>query len=141
MKRLLLSLLALALLVTAHAQDDVFIFDMPDDFAELDTIAHPARFKSIHMIGVSYGASWSGVSSSPKRPWHRVRSSSVTPSNWCDSISWKCAIVSFVTWNSVSPSLRRLSHLCFPTCRMSYFFVSQNEGFTQMRVNPCSCCA
>ena len=24
---------------------------------------------------------------------------------------------------------------------MSYFFVSQNEGFTQMRVNPCSCCA
>ena len=50
-------------------------------------------------------------------------------------------MISFVTWNSVAPSLRALSHLCFPTNSTSYFFESVNDGFTQMRVNPCSCCA
>ena len=66
MKRLILSLLAAVLFLPAFGQDDIFIFDMPDDFAQLDTVAHPAKFKSIHMIGVSYGVTWSGVSSSPK---------------------------------------------------------------------------
>lgn len=60
--------LTLSLLLTAlsAAGQDEFIFEMADDFAQLDTVPHPARFKSIHMIGASYGISWSGVTSSPK---------------------------------------------------------------------------
>ena len=65
MKKFLLSLVFLASALTAAAQDE-FIFDMPDDFALLDTVVHPARFKNIHMIGVQYGVNWSGVSSTPK---------------------------------------------------------------------------
>lgn len=64
MKRILLILTALSLSLAAAAQDN-FIFDMPDDFSQLDTVARPAQFKSIHMIGVSYGVNWSGVTSSP----------------------------------------------------------------------------
>lgn len=77
MKRFRLLLLLFLTALPAAAQDD-FIFDMPDDFAVLDTIQHPARFKSIHMIGASYGATWSGVTSSPglgqekKMTWHTV---------------------------------------------------------------------
>lgn len=65
MKKFLISLMLLASALTAAAQDE-FIFDMPDDFAQLDTVVHPARFKNIHMIGVQYGVNWSGVSSSPR---------------------------------------------------------------------------
>ncbi len=66
MKKYLLIIFAMsAFLLPARAQDDNFIFDMPDDFATLDTVVHPPRFKSIHMIGVSYGVTWSGVTSSP----------------------------------------------------------------------------
>ena len=72
MKKWFLSLLAACLFLPAFGQDDIFIFDMPDDFALLDTVAHPAQFKSIHMIGVSYGVTWSGVSSSPKIGQERV---------------------------------------------------------------------
>ena len=64
MKKILFVFLALSVALGAAAQDN-FIFDMPDDFAQLDTVAHPAKFKSIHMIGVSYGVNWSGVTSSP----------------------------------------------------------------------------
>ena len=64
-KRFLLLIVALTAALTASAQDN-FIFEMPDDFADLDTLQHPARFKSIHMIGVSYGVNYSGVTSSPK---------------------------------------------------------------------------
>ena len=71
MKKLIVSFLALLAFFSARAQDN-FIFEMPDDFAELDTIVHPARFKSIHMIGVSYGVNWSGVSSSPKLGQERI---------------------------------------------------------------------
>ena len=72
MKKWILSLLAACLFLPAFGQDDIFIFDMPDDFAQLDTVAHPAQFKSIHMIGVSYGVTWSGVSSSPKIGEERI---------------------------------------------------------------------
>ena len=65
MKKFLISLILFASALTAAAQDE-FIFDMPDDFAQLDTVVHPARFKNIHMIGVQYGVNWSGVSSSPR---------------------------------------------------------------------------
>ena len=51
------------------------------------------------------------------------------------------AMISFVTWNSVSPSLRLLSHLCLPTYSTSYFCVMVKEGLTQMRVKPRSCWA
>ena len=66
MKKAIISLLTLLLVLSAYGQDDIFIFDMPDDFAQLDTTAQTRRFKSIHMIGVSYGVNWSGVNSSPK---------------------------------------------------------------------------
>lgn len=66
MKKAIFSLLGLLLVLSAYGQDDIFIFDMPDDFAQLDTTAQTMRFKSIHMIGVSYGVNWSGVKSSPK---------------------------------------------------------------------------
>ena len=72
MKRLFLSLLAVLACLSAYAQDDKFIFEMPDDFAELDTLDRPAKFKSIHMIGASYGVNWSGVTSSPGLGQDRV---------------------------------------------------------------------
>ncbi len=71
MKKILIALLVLCFAWNASAQDG-FIFDMPDDFSQLDTIVHPKQFKSIHMIGVSYGINWSGVTSSPKLSQERV---------------------------------------------------------------------
>lgn len=66
MKRKLSLLLLMVLLpLCAKAQDDVFIFDMPNDFTEIDTIPPPTRFKSIHMIGVQYGVNYSNVISTP----------------------------------------------------------------------------
>ena len=65
MKRLTLILILLSAALTARAQDN-FIFDMPDDFSAIDTVAPPRQFKSIHMIGVAYGVNFSGVTSSPK---------------------------------------------------------------------------
>ena len=64
MKKILFALLAFTFCLTAAAQDD-FIFELPDDFEQLDTLTHPKQFKSIHMIGVSYGVIRSGVTSSP----------------------------------------------------------------------------
>ena len=46
MKRFLLTLAACLAFFSAAAQDE-FIFDLPDDFAQLDTVVHPAKFKSI----------------------------------------------------------------------------------------------
>lgn len=71
MKRLTLSFFLLVLGLTAAAQDN-FIFDMPNDFADIDTVAPPAKFKSIHMVGVSYGVNLSGVTSSPKIGEERI---------------------------------------------------------------------
>lgn len=71
-RKLFFSLLALLLAFSAKGQDDLFIFDLPDDFSQLDTIVHPPRFKHIHMIGVSYGVNWSGVNSSPKIGQERI---------------------------------------------------------------------
>ena len=72
MKKLLLSLLTVLTVLSAYAQNENFIFEMPDDFAQLDTIVHPAKFKSIHMIGVSYGVNLSGVTSSPGLSQERI---------------------------------------------------------------------
>ena len=71
MKRLILSLTLLLLGLTASAQDN-FIFDMPNDFADIDTVAPPTKYKSIHMIGVSYGVNLSGVTSTPKIGQERI---------------------------------------------------------------------
>jgi len=65
MRRLFLILILLSAAWTAGAQDN-FIFDMPNDFSELDTMDVPVKFKSIHMFGVSYSVNLSGVTSSPK---------------------------------------------------------------------------
>ena len=71
MKRLILSLACLLLAFLASAQDN-FIFDMPNDFADIDTVAPPTKFKSIHMIGAGYGVNLSGVNSSPKIGQERI---------------------------------------------------------------------
>jgi hypothetical protein len=65
MRRLFLILILLSAAWTAGAQDN-FIYDMPDDFSALDTVPVAPKFKSIHMIGVSYTVNLSGVTSSPK---------------------------------------------------------------------------
>lgn len=67
MKRKLAIFAALLLMpLLASAQDiETFIFDMPDDFSEIDTVAPPKKFKSIHMIGVQYGVNYSNVIATP----------------------------------------------------------------------------
>lgn len=71
MRRLLLLLTLLTAAWTAGAQDN-FIFDMPNDFASIDTVPTTKKFKSIHMIGVSYTVNWSGVMSTPKIGQERI---------------------------------------------------------------------
>ncbi|MCR5709404.1 MAG: hypothetical protein K6G79_02855 [Bacteroidales bacterium] len=65
MKKILLVLFLILPAAVATAQDN-FIFEMPNDFEQLDTTRREAKFKSIHMVGVQYGVNWSGVSASPK---------------------------------------------------------------------------
>ena len=64
-RKLALLLLTTLLPLCALGQDDVFIFDMQDDFTDIDTLPPPTRFKSIHMIGVQYGVNYSGVNATP----------------------------------------------------------------------------
>lgn len=64
-RKLLLPLLLLLLPFCAMGQDDVFIFDMPNDFSDIDTLPPPTRFKSIHMIGVQYGVNYSNIIATP----------------------------------------------------------------------------
>jgi hypothetical protein len=71
MKRLILILILLSSAFAAGAQDE-FIFDMPNDFADIDTVPPPTKFKSIHMIGAGYGINFSGVTSSPKLGQERI---------------------------------------------------------------------
>ena len=71
MRRLLWILILLLAAGTAGAQDN-FIFDMPNDFAALDTVPEKPKFKNIHMIGVSYTANLSGVTSTPKIGQERI---------------------------------------------------------------------
>lgn len=67
MKRRLTLLLLLVLFpLCAAAQDDNFIFDMPDDFTDIDTLPPAARFKSVHMVGVQYGVNYSNVIATPR---------------------------------------------------------------------------
>ena len=71
MRRLFLTLILLAAAWSVRAQDP-FIFDMSDDFSAIDTLAPAKKFKSIHMIGVSYSVNLSGVTSSPKIAQDRI---------------------------------------------------------------------
>ncbi len=71
MRRLLWILILLLAAGTAGAQDN-FFFDMPNDFAALDTVPTKPKFKNIHMIGVSYTANLSGVTSTPKIGQERI---------------------------------------------------------------------
>ncbi|MBR0255872.1 MAG: outer membrane beta-barrel protein [Bacteroidales bacterium] len=71
MRRLLWILILLLAAGTAGAQDN-FIFDMPNDFAALDTVPTKPKFKNIHMIGVSYTVNLSGVTSTPKIGQERI---------------------------------------------------------------------
>lgn len=71
MRRLLWILILLLAAGTAGAQDN-FIFDMPNDFAALDTVPTKPKFKNIHMIGVSHTVNLSGVTSTPKIGQERI---------------------------------------------------------------------
>ena len=65
-KRLTIIALLILLPLMARAQDiNEFIFDMPDDFSEVDTIPPSRKFKSIHMIGLQYGVNYSNVIATP----------------------------------------------------------------------------
>jgi hypothetical protein len=65
MKKLLLTFFAFLLFFQLYGQENVIIADLDDDFVNIDTIAPPQKFKSIHMLGVRYGYSFCTVSSSP----------------------------------------------------------------------------
>ena len=65
-RKLTLLLLTLLVPLCALGQDDTtFIFEMPNDFSEIDTLPPPTRFKSIHMVGVQYGVNYSNVIATP----------------------------------------------------------------------------
>ena len=64
-RKLKLLLLTLLIPLCAMGQDDTFIFEMPDDFSEIDTLPPPTRFKSVHMVGVQYGVNFSSVIATP----------------------------------------------------------------------------
>ena len=65
-RKWLLLLLCVLAPLCASAQDDNFIFEMPDDFSEIDTLPPPVKYKSLHMIGVQYGVTYSDIIVTPK---------------------------------------------------------------------------
>jgi len=65
MKKLLLTLLMAISSLPLLGQDDTFNFDLPDDFANIDTLPAPKKFKSLHMLGVKYSYDLCSVSSNP----------------------------------------------------------------------------
>lgn len=73
MKQTIFALLAFVLFSTtsSYAQEDV-IGNLNDDFAALDTIPTVQKYKSVHMLGLKYGYSICGVSSSPNIKQSRI---------------------------------------------------------------------
>ncbi|MBQ0122159.1 MAG: hypothetical protein KBS38_00860 [Bacteroidales bacterium] len=65
MRKASLLLLFAALYTGVFAQDIDFIPEMPDDFAQLDTLPRPKQFNSRHMIGVEYFYNIAGISANP----------------------------------------------------------------------------
>lgn len=66
MRKLAITVLTLVMAACAFGQDLNFIGEMPDDFAQLDTLPRPKQFHSRHMIGVEYFFNFSTVSANPK---------------------------------------------------------------------------
>ena len=65
-RRLTLLLLFFLVPLCAWGQDDeTFIFDMGNDFADIDTLPPPVKYKSVHMIGVQYGVNMSNIIATP----------------------------------------------------------------------------
>lgn len=66
-KRYILLLLLLCSGFSMRAQDPDFavIGELTDDFASLDTVPAPQRFKSLHMVGFSYSYDLCNISSVP----------------------------------------------------------------------------
>lgn len=65
MKKIILTLFAIFFFFQLKGQENVIIADLEDDFVNIDSIAPPKKFKSIHMLGVRYGYSFCTVSSTP----------------------------------------------------------------------------
>ncbi len=63
MKRLIISIFATLLFYPVFAQD--VIANLHNDFADIDTVAPPPKYKSIHMLGVKYAYNISGISVNP----------------------------------------------------------------------------
>ena len=66
-RRLTLLLLLLCSCFALHAQDPDFavISELPDDFAELDTLPAPQRYHSLHMVGFRYSYDLCNIASMP----------------------------------------------------------------------------
>ncbi len=65
MKKIILTLFAIFFFFQLKGQENIIIADLEDDFVNIDSIAPPKKFKSIHMLGVRYGYSFCTVSSTP----------------------------------------------------------------------------
>lgn len=65
MKKLIPVIAAFLMAFSTAAQDYDFITELPDDFAQLDTVPPPRKFTNIHMIGVNYGVSLCSVYATP----------------------------------------------------------------------------
>lgn len=65
MKKIIILILSVLASVPAFAQDHNFIAELPNEFADIDTVPRPQQYKSIHMLGVQYAVNVSGLRSTP----------------------------------------------------------------------------
>lgn len=66
MRRYFIVVLLAMLGVSAYAQDDTpFVFELGDDFENIDTLPQPKKFKSLHMFGVKYSYDLCTVQATP----------------------------------------------------------------------------
>ena len=66
-RRLILLLLLLCSALALHAQNPEFavISELPDEFADLDTVPAPQRYHSLHMVGFRYSYDVCNIASMP----------------------------------------------------------------------------
>lgn len=66
MKRLIIAaILALAGFSAAAQDNNQFVFELGDDFADIDTIPQAKKFKSLHMVGLKYSYDLCTVQATP----------------------------------------------------------------------------
>lgn len=65
MKRVAFAILLLFAVTVARAQDNQIVFELDDDFKNIDTLPQPAKYVSKHMIGFKYSYEMCTVNSTP----------------------------------------------------------------------------